>query len=339
MDSPPHRWRTGTTWIGTLPSHLRDVSAAASNISLDHYGGDGAGSVLVAATTAGVALEAAIKYSLASTNPVLIAKNPTSAILLARSTSSQIDMSEVRTLDGAEALRALRLLKPQTAARLPTARDVEEVLAVRNAAAHLGHVTPEDLDVALRGMVRCVNLILAELEDDGDFWDERNWNLAETLGLEAMGAAALELQVRLAAARRRFEALSEVAADALESHAQSLASPPEVVLFSCPVCERTGTVTRYVTKSDLDFTGARYPDEHPSGHRYAYPVLFHCLVCSVELDDHDMQAVASGWGELEEEELEPSEEFEQALEDWRYESRTEIERERHRDTWILGDDS
>ena len=327
----PHRWQVGDSSTLDLAEHLRSVSAASANAALDNYRAGSVGSVIVSATAAGVALEAAIKYSLAATNPLLVGRNPENAAVLARSAVESIDITTLRTLEGAEAARSLRTLRPRSK-RLPTVRTVQTVLVVRNAAAHIGHVSNEDLDRSLQAMVSGIDAILDDLDDDGEFWNEVNVDLAESLGDEAIVFSDLELQLRLSAGRRRFDGLDASTVELLEERAVSLQSPPETIEWTCPACERKGLLDRYVSKSDLDFTGARYPDEHPRGYRYAYPESFRCLVCGLALNgDAELDFCLSRLDEIWEEELEPSEGFERALEDWRYESRRELEREHRLD--------
>lgn len=330
-----HAWTLGSQVNDTMVSHLRFAAQIAANEALRSFDSDEPAAALWCATAAGIATETIMKYCLAAENPAFISMNVDSAIRFARGSREQIALDKTRTLTGQEAARAVRLLHPGHPKGL-TEKYVTEVLAVRNIAAHLGSVDPQRLSAAMQSMVVVVSACLEASADEDEFWDDRHEQLLEELEREDMQRSRLALERKKAAAARLFESrkadlLPEQAITVmkiLEASALRHISPPEIIGHECPVCGYHGLLLRYVTESDMDFSGSRYPDEHPSGIRYAYPDEFSCAVCGLVFDAYEI-AEEHAFDDVDEEEVDPSDDFEEALADWKYEGAQEQRREGH----------
>lgn len=319
------------------------MTEAAANAALDNYTSDNEGELLWAAVSAGLALEAVIKYSIAKANPVLLADPKSgfgSAILLARHDTNAFSPRTLRTVTGAAAVAVFRALHANRKGILDD-RDCGPVFAVRNSAVHMGLVEPSEVRAAVKSMVVAVQSVL-ELEEGNDYeiWREANLELVEALIDERTTEAQRATAEKKAVATRRYETLVESLPRPQREQVitsierLSLKNLDEVnrVSHRCPVCGRDGLLVRYVTRSGLDFTGFSYPDDEPRGERYAYPEEFDCFVCGLNLDEAEL-AEDHTFEDIYEEEVGPSEEFERALEDWRYEERAEQRREELRDEW------
>lgn len=328
-----HGWMLGSQVSDTIVTHLRFAAQTAANEALRSFDSDEPAAVLWCATAAGIATETIMKYCLASANPAFISSNVDSAIRLARGAREQIALDKTRTLTGQDAARAVRLLHSDHPKGLAE-KYVDEVLAVRNIAAHLGAVDPDRLSTAMQSMVVIIGACLEANGDGEEFWDDRYEQLLDELEREDVERSCLELERKKAAASRLFEGrkadlLPEqviTLMKILEASALRHISPPEVIGHECPVCGYQGVLMRYVTESDTDFTGSRYPDEHPTGMRYAYPDEFSCAVCGLILVTDEI-AEEHTFDDVDEEEVEPSDEFEEALADWKYEAEQEQRRE------------
>lgn len=326
-------WRLGSTTSPSLSDHLRLASRTTANEALRNLGNPSPAAAVWAATAAGVAVETALKLCLATANPAFIALNVDSGIRLEERTDDPIE--SVRTLSGQDAARAVRLLYPNHPPGL-NGRQVDLVLAFRNTAAHIGYVHPDRVSEAMQAMVVVVQACLKLLNDDPEtFWNEENVPLMEHLEAEEIERSRFELELQKAEAHRRYAqrlrdiptAQIEQVRAVLAAGALRIISPPEVVVHTCPVCESSGALVRYITDSDTDFTGSQYPDDHPAGERFAYPDLFDCSVCGLSLTDSEME-LDDHFDDVLEEEVEPSEEFWRALHDWKYEQEQEQALER-----------
>lgn len=168
--------------------------------------------------------------------------------------------------------------------------------------------------------------------------------LLEELERDEVQRSRLALERKKAAAARLFESRKTdlrpeqvvTVMKILEASVLRLISPPETVGHECPVCGYHGLLLRYVTESDMNFSGSRYPDEHPNGMRYAYPDEFTCAVCGLILDADEIDEERV-FDESNEEQVDPSDEFIEALADWKYDTEQEQRRERHLrnlDDWL-----
>lgn len=321
-------WRLGSADSSSLTVHLRLAAMTAANEALRKFGDTSPPAALWAATAAGVAVETALKLCLATANPAFIAANVDSGIRLDVRADEPLDT--IRTLTGQEAARAVRLLHPHHPSGL-SGRHVDLVLGLRNAAAHLGYVDPEHTSEGMQAMVVVVQACLKLIDEDPeDFWDDENATLLEYLEAEETERTQLDLELRKAEAHRRYDQrIADIPAAQVEQVRAVLAapvlrviSPPEVVVHPCPVCYSAGALFRYVTDSDTDFTGSQYPDNHPRGERFAYPDLFECSVCGLSLTDSEME-LDGHFDDVLEEEVEPSEGFWRALQDWKYDQEQE----------------
>ena len=320
-DEPQAGWRLGDEVHLDLVSHLRSAARTAANEALTSFRLSSPAASLWAATAAGIATESALKLCLASTNPAFIASNTESAIRLSRGTTT---VGQVRTHGGQDAAKAVRLLHPQHPMALGP-KTIDVVLNVRNSAAHMSVVEPEQLSLAMQGMTAVVEACLTLTSDLEPFWDPQHDALRQELISQKVQRSRLALTRKLAAAgsrlRDRLDGIPEqqhVGIMAiLEAPAVAAAEPPEVVTHICPVCEHRGSLFCYVTESDTDFVGSAYPDDHPDGLRYAYPEAFECGVCGLQLNDNEIEQAPEFWDVLETE-VEPSREFVRALADWKH---------------------
>lgn len=345
MASPPsppgHTWRTGTRTSSSLTEHLRHVTESAANAAVENYTSQDEGELLWAAISAGLAVEAALKFSIAKANPVLLADSrggTASAVLLARHTTTAFAPLALKTITGMAAFSIFRALHDERKGS-PNGKECEQVFSVRNSAVHMGVVEPAEVRTAVRNMVVLLQSVM-ELEegDPSVLWQDTNLELAESLADERSTETARGIAEKKAVAGRRYQKLilglaaaqQEELLRSIEAHFTSNLDGIGRVTHTCPACERNGLLVRHVTRDDFDFTGASYPDNEPTGGRYAYAEEFVCFVCGLALDEDELY-IDPAFEDVIEEEVDPSEEFERALEDWRYEERAEMRREAERD--------
>lgn len=329
-----HLWVLGSSSSRTLVEHLWNVSRAAAASAVEKSGCATADDALMAATCVGLAFESLLKHSIAEENPALLAeRGGESAVLLHRSGTSPVDLKRLKTVGGLEALSIFKQLHGELRG-MPTIEQCIQLLSVRNSAVHMGIVDPADVRKALRTLVALVDVV-EEHHDRYEFWTHEQQEFADALLNESANEARIALAEKRAAAARTLEQLTEripfggaeQVFQAIELKVRHLDNGVNVVAHRCPVCEREGALHRYVTDSNTDFTGYSERDA-PSGIRYAYPELFECLVCGLELDEAEI-AEEPAFEDVGEVELEPSEAFLDALADWRHER----ELERIREEW------
>lgn len=337
-----HVWMFGTAANVNITEHLRQVVATAANAALDRFSPESPEESLFAAVSAGLALEAALKLSIARQNPVLIAdmkRGTSAAVAIEVSRRRVVKTSELKTLSGMDALTAFRQLHGEVKG-LPSLHLCQELFDTRNGAAHMGIVEHDKLRRSVGTMVAAIEAI-QEFEglDVGEFWRTENIQVVETLLDEAASEAERSLAEKKASAARTFAQLSdripfEQAGDFFASieNRLRLRESDDMVLRRCPVCERWGALHLYIAEEDFDFTGHSYGQDEPSGYRYAYPELFECAVCGLQLDESEIDQEPR-FEDDRELELDPSEDFERALSDWRYEQEAERRRDELRTEW------
>lgn len=118
--SSGHTWRTGTRTSSSLTEHLRYVTESAANAAVENYTSDDEGELLWAAVSAGLAVEAVLKFSIAKANPVLLADSrggTASAVLLARHTTTAFAPLALKTITGMAAFSIFRVLAVCSALR------------------------------------------------------------------------------------------------------------------------------------------------------------------------------------------------------------------------------
>lgn len=339
-DAVAHVWRVGELKTDDVPTHLFRICRAAANSAIAALSSTDAERVLWCATALGLALETAIKFSIAKANVVLLAdpKYPTSAVALARADRSPLDVAALRTVNGLAALELLKLVHKGDL-RVPGQVDAKSVFNVRNSALHMGAVDPVELRRAARNAVQAIEVILFDLERLGEeeeesFWDDSNSELVYQLIDQKSSESAVSLSAKLASARVRLAALQrslgsdwQTVLRTIHLGRRKLWDGEEFVAFPCPVCSAEGVLARYISDPDADFGSYswRYREDEysvpslPSGTRYAYPESFTCLFCELELDSDEIALLAS-FEPILEEELEPSEEFLERLRDWESEA-------------------
>lgn len=316
--------------------HLVRASSISALYALGAYRGTNPGQLLLAGTSVGMAVESALKAALATVSPVLIAdvkKNHQSAVWLSGSSIGPFDSSAVRTLGGLELLQVVRLAFAGQEG-LPSVSSCEQIFTVRNTAAHLGVVESAKLDAAVINMAAVLTTILELLAREGEeFWGVENYDLITELLDEKASAVRLAIAAKKAQAQRKFErfletvprAQQEAVFSALEARFVRLASRTDRTLASCPICDRDGLLDLYVHEPDLDFSGWSLTFGPPDGSRTGVPEHFECPVCGLVLEDEE--EIEEDGSFEEEYELPPSDRFLEAVTDWEYERRAEMERE------------
>ncbi len=336
-----HVWESVELSTPDLAGHLLHVAQVAANAALRNYAVETSHEAFWGALSAGLAVEALLKYSIALEAPMLLADTKSrsaSALILARSHRLAFDIATLKTVNGMDSFALFKAIHGEQKG-MPSGRDVEQVFEIRNAVAHMGVVSLRELRVAVQNMVRIVESVMAiEAPKHDGLWDSSNLEIVDMLLNEKASDSQRALTEKKAIAARRYEQLlgnlSQASADdfvrSIESRVAQRVDDEQVSSHSCPVCGSRALLFRYVTQSDTDFTGASYPDNTPSGYRYAYPESFECWVCGLEMDEAEI-GDDPRFEEVLEVELDPSDDFELALEDWRYEAEAEIERERRRE--------
>ena len=323
-------WSKGDAISVDLTEHLYEVSRGAAHAVFKNWQSDDSDELLWAAVSVGLAAETAIKFALASVNPVLLADRSSkhgTFLLLAGIADGATTPHAISTIGATEASLRVRGL-PNVSIK-PS--ECEQVFAVRNSAAHMGLVTRPDLILAAKNMTSIIaNLLRAMDKSPADFWGGY-----ELLAIDMLNEKSTALQQRIEskklAATQRFAQLKltvdlpqlENLLTTLETTTHFKLEGLEVVGQICPVCNRLGYMQRDVDEDD-GTDGGYVVDTRPSRFRFrfAYPRRFNCPVCQLTFDEDECSQVEQFEQEVE---VEPDE--------WTAEDAEEFENERFQAAW------
>lgn len=290
---------------------------------------------LKAAMAAGVAVELALKASIAAILPSLLAEkgDPHSQLyLMGRGGLPSRSPSDVRTIVGMATWQLVAALRPQLGI---DQRDVRAVLTVRNGAAHLALVDQSELAAAVRAMTICIDRLLPTVDMNlATYWGPEFEDQVRALIKEVMDAREIRVQQAKSAALLQLARLKAFGPDAFEAIVMTLSydgrdpeGPDERYgqPHKCPVCSHGGWLSGVVERSDL-----QVDDEDRNlvwVDRLFVPQEFECKVCGFAVWNQEL--VAAGLPAAEQ--LEPDDdpwELRQMTEDAAADAQYEEMRER-----------
>lgn len=289
---------SATSRTATVSEALRAASCEHARFALECYT-DPASSSLLTALAAGGAVEAALKSTLAQVLPSLLADrgDPHTQIFLAgRVGLPGKTYLDCRTISPADALKTLCLVRHTLQV---IQADVHKVLNVRNAAAHLGIVRPQDLHDCVRSMVVCMDTLMPDLgQGPAEFWGAKLTSYASALRQESQDGVRFAVEEAMTVARTRLEKLMalgpetfEALADALDANGLDVTEEDDEYRapHECPVCSRDGWITGPIERGELQYeTAEDLSMEHSWVDRTVIPIDFQCDVCGLRLADRQL---------------------------------------------------
>lgn len=249
---------------------------------------------LQAAIHVGCAVELLAKAYLASVEQTLLADRGEreSVLFLANKGHlvSATGPTDIRTISAFDALSTAKLLHPTLPCTLPADRIV---LKVRNAAAHMALVEMEELRRAIVVMCRIVEGLLVPLElEREEFWSMHALPVVNDMLDQAKTEVRRLVAAKEAAARRRLATLTQgldvtgtaLVLSSLSGRRGGYADHQEPQ--TCPACGQQGwllcTVVDVVNGDVVD------GEECSWTIRTAYPDVFECPVCELDLREEEL---------------------------------------------------
>jgi hypothetical protein len=281
--------------VSRLALNLYLAAQTDARYALQHYTSSDPQEKRLAAIAMGASVEYIIRCALAVDDPLLLAEGSRASALLSRANRAlaPLRIADVRSVTTKNAADILQLLYPT----LKISREVEQVLHVRNAAAHMALVDDAESSAQIANLVSIARLVLGSIDVDLKYFWGTLHELATTI--EDSNASALRVRVsaKFAAARARLSVLvgsldgqeRERVLSALELRGRDIVhlSDQLVELVECPVCAREGHASYDEDQGE--------PELGPDGewHVEIYGSLnqFECPVCGLILEWHDLAAI------------------------------------------------
>ncbi len=174
------------------------------------------------------------------------------------------------------------------------------VLEARNAAIHLGLVDRHNLHEVIRALVQTIDRLLGLGDSDRElFWSRDLLPIVEAVLDENAEAIRSVIEAKKLRASQKYKAL-------LEQLEGTEATSILVVLqerglqfeadreerFECPVCNHRGWLAFEIERGKPTYVPGPGYDDHPLYEvtQTAYPILFYCSVCELELDVEEIDA-------------------------------------------------
>ncbi|WP_223624099.1 hypothetical protein [Microbacterium sp. EST19A] len=285
-----------------IPDRLWDASAREARFVVTNYTRTDEHSVLKVALSFGLATEYLIMSALASLDVALLADHTSTYSKLALSTARAglgLNIKQLKTVNYGTALKVLLEHRPYV-----VNKDVDSVMGIRNAAAHMAMGTQQDNSDAMSAFLKVVEGLhryRPTLVED-DYWGADCLDVVQNLRDEQVNQQKADFDALVLAAKTRKQALDEQVPASEREHVYSgLESrlveeaqkwPSESRSASehpCPACGRTGRVgwTRHLWD---DFEQVATYDSVTDGSAPAILVTaereatdFKCLVCGFEI--------------------------------------------------------
>jgi hypothetical protein len=284
-------------WPGAddLYRSLLDSARHHAHVALADFTKDG-NEMAISALHAGIAVEHLAKCYLAMQHPMLLADKScdvdTILHLTGKSELAKTPPYNIKTLGAVEACKRVRYL-------LAEFRFNEQVdgflFDVRNSVGHLGIAV--DVRKAIRAMVRLAGPLLSAIGYDRvSFWGNK-LQAVDALYDETISELEAILQAKYEAARNTLASAlagldaSQQAAFKAIMVAKGIHSTSDYAEpYPCPVCQAQGWL---ICTREYDFVD---DEANPKSYSLvfiesvAYPLLFECGVCRLELDESEMEA-------------------------------------------------
>lgn len=294
---------TAPVYMSTdIPDRLWDASAREARFVVTNYAKTDDHTVLKVALSFGLATEYLVMSALAALDVALLADHNSSYSKLALSTARAglgINIKQLKTVNYGAALKVLLEHRPYV-----VNKDVESVMGIRNAAAHMAMGTQQDNADAMSAFLKVVEGLhryRPTLAED-DYWGADCVAVVHNLRDAQVNQQKAEFDALVLAARDRKRTLDEQVAPSEREHvysglenrlvAEAQTWTPDSRSASehaCPACGRTGRVgwTRHLWD---DFEQDATYESVTDGSAPAISVTvereatdFKCLVCGFEI--------------------------------------------------------
>ena len=285
--------------LNAVASALVDSATRHITWALEAYAGERD----VAATyfQAGVALEHAAKAVLAELNPLLIAHPQdfeTSYLLAVASDRFVAVAPRLRTINLSDALKRASRVVPDVS---PLLEPLHRAVAQRNAVAHVGVASKDNLREDFGSVLRAVSAMLEHLGvDRARVWGEYSSTVARVLS-EEVDERRARVQDRLDRARRAFvERFGDAPAKldlGMGLHSMDWDDREAATPVACPACE-TQAVAFGELDVDVEVDFDRYGNAE-GGYLVPWFVAheFRCRACGLQLraSEFDVADLATRW--------------------------------------------
>ncbi|MBS3180040.1 MULTISPECIES: hypothetical protein [unclassified Pseudoclavibacter] len=254
------------------------------------------------ASAIGEAFEWLTRSAIAKVHPALLAKhtaNKASASLVALtgSATTTLPAAELRTVDMSVAVQTVQAL--YASMTLPAAA-VDQVLSVRNAAAHMAMSDADSTHAALVELTALAKILLDAVErSEGDFWGEENLDMVVGLREKRLERLEAAIQMKISAAQARYrELIGDLGAEEtarivalLNSRRGRFYVPPdeEDHAEDCVACPGRAIVTYLRVPADDDALVMR--EGYVERPVWLVAEALVCPVCALELDDEELASL------------------------------------------------
>jgi len=252
--------------------------------------------LLQAAVSTGSAVELIAKTFCASVSPALLAdKGDRDSVLMLTGQGAHAGGSALR-LKSIGAVPALQVAK-HLQKDLPTDLPDPIALRVRNAATHMACLDVNELRKGVIQMCRLVAAVLPLLDlDPMQFWGPHARPVVVDLLDEAKTEVARTVAAKRAVAGARLARLTEAlpSGQAATLLAAISGSGPTTYIDhqerqTCPICGQQGWLACGVERGSIEY---ELDDDGHAAYawvpRTAYPMVFNCLVCQLELEGAEL---------------------------------------------------
>lgn len=226
--------------------------------------------------------------------------------MLSRANSTgPITPSDLRTVAISEVWKRLRQINTRLTPQVIASN--EQVMNVRNAAAHMALVDTAELEKAARALISIVEVLHPiGNRDEGAFWPDSLRDSVQLLRLNIATVAQRRAQAKIDVAREHYRSLLQGMMPGEQERTQVFLEERGVHFVArerlrkepaqCPACGRRGTVTYIVDEGEPEHAF----DESPGGMFLDYgwsrvlsfsAAIFQCPVCNLQLSPDEFAGV------------------------------------------------
>jgi hypothetical protein len=264
--------------------------------AIELFANDDQAGLTQAAVSAGCAVELLAKAFLASVEHGLLAEKgdrDTVLILSGNANLTSAQIAEMKTVGALESLKIAKHLHPPLPFNI---QSDQVVLRVRNAAAHMGMVLPDELRAAVAVMCRLVDGLLAALSlKRDDYWGRDAVGVVDEILDIAKSEVRRIVAAKIAAAERRYAGLVsglDAAGRVVVLAALSRRGPYMIADHNepqeCPACKQQGWLVCHVDEGQPEVEYGDDGNQYAFASRTAYPSIFECPVCELELEEEEL---------------------------------------------------
>ncbi|KQR86743.1 hypothetical protein ASF96_10505 [Microbacterium sp. Leaf179] len=333
-----------------MRKHLTKASSEMSRLALDAISATDRADVASATIRAGMAVEFALRATVATASPALLfiprgMSDTTATAMVQAVRATRVDHAWLREQTSTDFINIRRIAAALIPELRPLLGDIERVANRRDAVTHMYVVEPEALRHTLISLARVVAVVLPRLKTSEErFWGGDRVAYVRQLTDEGAGELRARVADKIREAQVRFatmiEGLDPLAREhlisALETQGGRFMPPGPLQIFRepCPACSHLAEVL-VKTEDDVHDVNALdfgdWSDGAPSTvfiPQHPLSVQVQCPVCGVRLSYAELVEVDARSADLERFELQPRpgriEEYDRML--WSFEPDPEIDR-------------